>query len=331
MWMNAEVFFVDMGKEGVTRSSIIELSIHDSLVRVQLVPGRVIPKLCFLGPEGSHTEEAMKTLLGVNTNWMDISPVAGNRQVVKSVDSKGFDLGIVALVNASGGSVTETQKAMVNAKETLILGDIVIPVHHMLIGHSLDEIKRIYSHPQALDQCGEFLDNNFKGVEFVATRSTSEAVEEIVDRKDAAAVASRDASEKFGVPILKENIEDSHHNATRFLLIGRGETVPTGTDTTIFTFIPRTDQPGILADCLQVFKVHHINLSDIQTHQTGQLDNHIFFAALEGHMKDERVAHALELLGDYCSSVKVLGSYKRAPLPIGVKEPDYFNGDDKES
>lgn len=310
-------------------SNVIELLINSSAIRLELAEGRTRPKLGFLGPLGTYTEEAVERGLGVQRN-MDEQLLRTNGEVVRDVDSGKFDLAIVAVENSTEGDVMETLRELIHAKGGItILGEVIVPIQHMLIGRPKGQVTKILSHPQALGQCSDFIFARYPQVELISTTSTADAVLQVADMEDAAAIASRRAikGDDKSLEILAENVGNNKHNTTRFLIIGRGETIPTGEDTTIVAFYPREDRPGLLRDCLEVLAVHGINLSDIKSHPTGRMRQYMFLASLWGHQKDDNVTRALWLLNErFCSSLRILGSYKTAPIPEGMIEPGAING-----
>jgi prephenate dehydratase len=127
--------------------------------------------------------------------------------------------------------------------------------------------------------------------ELVRAKQTTLAAEMVKTTPGAAAIGSRSAAERNQLSILKENIGDNPKNSTRFFLIGRGETQPTGKDTTTLIFTVE-DRVGILADCLLVFKHHGINLTKIDSHPTGKIGEYMFLVFLDGHQRNEVLLRA---------------------------------------
>ncbi len=324
----AEVFCFMKESEG-NRLNLAEITVNDSAVMVDVAQGRLSPRLCYLGPEGSFSEEATLSILNhdqISASGMGLTI----KEVITRVDKGEYDLGVVPVHNSTEGNVMETLRTLVKADNVTILGEGVIPIRHMLIGHTGMQIDTILSHPQALAQCTDYLSQNFPDVLQVATRSTSDAVKQLVDTKNTVAIGSRLAAEQYGVPILEENVGDEAGNATHFLLIGRGETMPSGEDTTMIVFVPEEDRPGILRLSLQVFDTHDINLTDISSHPTGKVNHHAFLVSFDGHQAEDDVKDALKLLRKkYSRSVKVLGSYKKAAVTKEVQEPSFINGVDE--
>lgn len=308
----------------------VEILINNSPVRIAPRDGRAKLEYGFLGPLGTYTDEATDLLLGPHRSTFIQKLGKSNAEVVRLVDQGDLDIGVTPTENAIEGNVMETLRGLVHARNLTILGESIVRIDHMLIGRPGEEIRKIYSHPQALGQCSTFLGREYPDAELIPTASTTGAVEQIqgmTDTPGVAAIANRRSSERYRMDILAESIGDNQHNATRFWLIGRGDTEPTGDDITSFIFIPREDRPGILRDCLDVLAMHGLNLTRINSHPTGEMDRYIFIASHRGHYKDEmaRRAHTL-LLELYSSTVRILGSYKKAALPEGTYEPGAING-----
>jgi chorismate mutase/prephenate dehydratase len=189
------------------------------------------------------------------------------------------------------------------------------------------EIRRVYSKPQALSQCRNWLAKNLPQALWKEVSSTATAAELAQHEPGAAAIASRQAAVKYGLRILFDNIEDSPYNETRFAVIGHQKCGKSGHDkTTILFRIPH--QPGSLAEALEIFKQNKINLTWIESFPgprrvTGESNEekssakvskpeYLFFVDLEGHAEDPKIKRALQALGERSQEVTVLGSYPMA-------------------
>ena len=314
-------------------SKNIEILINNYPVRIELAQERQQLKFGFLGPLGTYTDEGADLILGKNRTDFNQSLLKSNGEVVRLVNKGEIDLGVVAAVNAIEGTVMETLREIVHAKDLTILGETTVKIDHMLLGKAgvdIKQIKRIYSHPQAFGQSSELLNREYPDAELIPTGSTTAAVEQIqamADATEVAAIANKRSAVIYGMDILAQSIGDNQYNATRFWLVGRGQTEPTGDDTTLFTFIPNEDRPGILRDCLDVLAMHGLNLTRLDSHPTGEIDRYIFIASHKGHYKETMTQRAHQLLQErYCSNLRVLGSYRKAVLPEGVRDPGVLNG-----
>jgi chorismate mutase/prephenate dehydratase len=154
-----------------------------------------------------------------------------------------------------------------------------------------------------------WLESNLPAVELVEVSSTAKAAQQAAKVRDSAAIASSLAADCYGLKILAESIEDSSHNITRFLVIGKYQTPSTGRDKTSIMFSVK-DRPGALHDMLVPFKKNRINLTKIESRPSKRKAwDYYFFVDLEGHANDAKVKRALEQLNRQSNILKVLGSY----------------------
>jgi chorismate mutase/prephenate dehydratase len=175
----------------------------------------------------------------------------------------------------------------------------------------------VYSKEQALSQCRNWLSKNLPQASFHPVASTADAAKLVQTEPNVAAVASREASVRYGLNVLAHNIEDSPFNETRFAVIGPTDSARTGKDRTAVMFqISHT--PGALADVLNVFKANKINLTWIESFPYREAKGHyIFFVDFEGHREDQKIKKALASLEEICDNVTVLGSF---PLATAAEE-----------
>jgi chorismate mutase/prephenate dehydratase len=176
------------------------------------------------------------------------------------------------------------------------------------------EIRRVYSKPQALSQCRNWLAKNLPQALWKEVSSTATAAELAQHEPGAAAIASRQAAVKYGLRILFDNIEDSPYNETRFAVIGSQECDRTGHDKTAVMFkIPHS--PGSLVEALNAFKASKINLTWLESFPAkSPKSEYVFFADFEGHQDDPKVKRALAALEGHCEQLAILGSYPMATL-----------------
>jgi chorismate mutase/prephenate dehydratase len=174
-----------------------------------------------------------------------------------------------------------------------------------------EKVSRICTKQEALGQCRRWLNANMSGIEFDAVNSTTLAAE-MASKSDCAAVASKFAAELYNLDILAENIQDISGNTTRFLVIGRTGSEPTGDDKTSIYFGIK-DKVGALHDTLDTLKVNGINMSKIESRPSGdKVWEYVFFVDFEGHFSDPNVQKALKEMEEHCAVLTVLGSYPKA-------------------
>ena len=265
-------------------------------------------KVAFLGPEGTFTQTAVLTHFGHAVRAL---PLASVDEVFHEVESGAVDFGVVAIENSTEGMVINTLDRFLNSSAR-ICGEIELRIHHYLMGRmqSLEGIKRICSHQQALAQCRLWLDENLPAVERVAVTSNAEGARRARNADDAAAIGGESAAHVYGLKkVIMKSIEDDDDNTTRFLVIGRKIFPPSGHDrTSILVFIH--DKPGALFDVLSPFAQHGISMNRIESRPSHQAKwEYGFFIDLAGHVEDESMKQALAELKAHSAQIKVLGSY----------------------
>lgn len=268
-------------------------------------------KVAYQGAPGAYSEAA------VIQHWRgEAEPISCPylEDVFDAVEADAADAGLVPVENTTEGSIARTYD-LLDERSLLVLGEAVFRVRHCLIalpGVKPGDVKRVYSHPQALGQTRAYLAS--RGYAPVGYHDTAGAVKMIRDEglRDSAAVASRRAAELYGMSILAEGIEDNPENYTRFLHIGRGETRPTGRDRTSVSFT-LLDGPGALVAALRVLSDRNIDISKIETRPVaGKPWKYRFFLDFSGHAQDPVGAEALRELAAHTDDLRVLGSYPRA-------------------
>jgi len=294
-----------------------ELFLHGFKIAVENTSGN-FPLLCaFLGPMGTYTEQAASKLLENQVNLQSLTSITN---VLRSVDSGKLDLGLIPVENSTEGNVMETIRGIIRSN-LIILGEKILPIHHVLFGEETALSKAVvHSHPQAIGQCTNWLEQNLPNAKIVTHNSTAEAVQIAAERGELA-IGSSIAGKLYGIQTLKEEIEDFQGNTTRFWLLGRGETNPTSKDRTTLLFSLR-NRIGLLRNSLAIFADRHINITKIDSFPIGALDEYYFLLSLDGHLRESFIAEALEEFGKTCLRVRVLGSYHKATIPQKFFEPN---------
>lgn len=269
-------------------------------------------KVAYLGPEYSFSHLAAVEKFGSAVEPLGVGSIAA---VFEEVNRGHADFGVVPLENSTDGRVADTLDMFTRLPQLKIGAEVRLRVHHNLLSNwSQPEIRRIYSKPQALSQCRNWLSKNVPHAKVVEVASTSVAAELARDEPGAAAVASRQAAVKYGLRILFPDIEDYAHNETRFAVIGTETGERSGRDKTAIMFqIPH--EPGSLVDALNVFKQNKVNLTWIESFPAkSATQEYIFFVDFEGHQQDGRIKRTLEGLERRCEKVVILGSFPMSDL-----------------
>lgn len=268
-------------------------------------------RVAFQGERGAYSEEAIIQHFGQSAEPV---PRPYLKDVFDSVESRNTDLGLIPVENTLEGSIVQAYD-LLNERCLKARHEIVLKVVHCVIANhsvSLEEVKRVYSHPQALGQCRRYLEKN--GFEPVAAYDTAGSVKMLKENglRDSAAIASSRAAEVYDMVVLAHGIETHKENYTRFLLIGSDDHPPTSKDKTSISFIV-DHKPGTLYNALKAFAENGINLTKIESRpQVGKPWEYTFFIDLEGHRSEEKMRHALDKLQSNSHSVKILGSYPQA-------------------
>ncbi|MHB8219401.1 MAG: prephenate dehydratase [Acidimicrobiales bacterium] len=275
--------------------------------------------IAFLGPEGTFTEEALRSEPDYREAAIEPRPTIV--EVFEAVQSGEVALGFIPVENAIDGTVRDTLDALVMDFKLLIQREVVLDIHlHLMAatGTELAQVRRVLSFPVALAQCRKYVAARLPTATSVAANSTAEAARQVGEHGTAgdAAIAPRLAAELYGLSILAEDVEDYPGNQTRFIAVSRtGIPAPTGHDRTSIVCYQRSDRPGSLHGILGQFAARNINLTKLESRPTKLgLGDYCFVIDLDGHVADEVVADCLRTLHAELAGVKFLGSYPAAGI-----------------
>jgi chorismate mutase/prephenate dehydratase len=262
--------------------------------------------IAYLGPEATFTHQAAIQRFGSSLHYSSQKTIA---DVFTDVSKNRADYGVVPVENSTEGVVTHTLDMFVDS-DLKVVAQIVMPIQHCLLSRAgRDAIRKLYIHPQTLAQCRVWLHRNFPQAEIIETSSNARSAELAAKDKHAGAIAGTLAAQKYKLPVIESDIQDSSANATRFLVLGRRCPPPSGRDRTSIMF-SIADKVGALHHALAPFRRFKLNMTKIESRPSKRKAwEYFFFVDCDGHQEDRKVAKALELLGQHCSFVKVLGSY----------------------
>jgi chorismate mutase/prephenate dehydratase len=262
--------------------------------------------IAYLGPEATYSHMAVIKKFGSSLKY---EPLPSITDVFTEVSKGRADYGVVPIENSTEGAVTHTYDMFVDS-ELKICAQIVLQIRHNLMAACpRDQIKKLYSIPQVLAQCRQWLQINMPQVEIIETSSSTRAAQIAKTEPNAGALASSLAAEMYGLTIHDENIQDSSENITRFLVIGRKYPPRTGNDKTSLMYAVQ-DRVGALHDCIASFKKFKINMTKIESRPSRKKAwEYYFFVDIVGHCNDARVKKALAELAKHTMFVKILGSY----------------------
>ncbi|MFQ5699903.1 MAG: prephenate dehydratase [Myxococcota bacterium] len=268
-------------------------------------------KVAYFGPAATYTHQAAIQQFG---RMVELEPMPTIADIFEAVEAERAAYGVVPVENSTEGVVSHTLDLFVDSPLT-ITAEIQVAIHHDLLSRvsDLHEVRAVYSHPQALAQCREWLSLNLPGVSQYSTASTAAAAERVTREEGAAAIASPVAAEIYGLRAIRRGIEDRASNTTRFLVISTTPPDATERDITSLLFSIKRDQIGALYHALEPFASHGVNLTRIESRPTkARAWEYLFFCDFEGNARDPEVAAAIAELEPRCDFVKVLGSYPRA-------------------
>lgn len=271
-----------------------------------------MPTIAYQGEPGAFSEQAARRFFGAQARLL---PMETFKDVFEFATRHGQGFGIVPLENSVYGSVHQNYDLLLRHKLSIV-GEVKlrIQLHLMALpGVTLRQIEAVYSHPQALGQCEEFL-RTLKKVSVVAYYDTAGSAKMIRQekRRNAAALASGRAAATYGLRILRKNVESNHNNYTRFIVLSRKPNLPARHGKMSIVFAVK-NIPGALFKALAVFALREINLLKIESRPlVGKPWEYFFYLDIEGTPNEERVVQALAHLGELATFVRVLGAY-----PIG--------------
>ncbi|HOP97665.1 MAG TPA: prephenate dehydratase [Verrucomicrobiota bacterium] len=262
--------------------------------------------IAYFGPEATFTHQAAIRKFGSSLRY---SPQKTIADVFAEVSKRRADYGVVPVENSTEGVVTYTLDMFVDS-DLKIVAQIILPVQQCLISNApRSRIRKLFVHPQSLAQCRAWIQNNLPHVEIIETSSNARSAELAAREKDSAAIAGLLAAERYKVRVLEYDIQDNIANATRFLVLGRQCSPPTGNDRTSLMVSIR-HKVGALHHALAAFRRNRINLTKIESRPSKRKAwEYFFFIDCDGHKEDRRVAKAIKELSKECNFVKVLGSY----------------------
>ena len=272
----------------------------------------MVKKIAYLGPPGTYSEQAAEQWNNVD----ELLPLESIPAVAKSVEDGESFQGVLPIENSIEGGVTFTLDLLIHDSLLSICGEVIVPINHYLMAHEeidLSSVTTVYSHPQSLGQCRQFLLNNLPQADLVASLSNAKAVEEMLSaNRGAAAISSERSANLYGATVLKKNVEDNPNNETRFVVLSNNDHEMTSDDKTSLCFEFDGDSPGILSESLTEFASRNINLVKIESRPNKRrLGRYVFLVDIDGHRKTLEVKEALDALASKVSMLKILCSYTK--------------------
>lgn len=265
-----------------------------------------------LGPEATFSHMAAVAAVQQFGRAAELTHTVSIADIFDEVERGRADYGVVPIENSTEGVVNVTLDMFIDSP-LQICSEILLQITHCLLSNAarLEDIRTVYSHPQALAQCCQWLKKNLPHAKIEETTSTASAAMLVRDDRNAAAIAGQHAAQAHSIPVFMERIEDNPYNSTRFWVIGSQGPGRTGQDKTSLMFSIK-DGVGALHNMLEPFGKHGINLTKIESRPSRTKPwEYIFFIDIAGHIQDAPVAAALAELSGHAAFMKVMGSYPR--------------------
>ncbi|NIM06947.1 MAG: prephenate dehydratase [Armatimonadetes bacterium] len=265
--------------------------------------------IAYLGPPGTFCHLAAKRKFGPDAAMLPFSNID---DVFMTVEKREASFGMVPVENSIAGVERTTLDRFVGSTVHICAECYVDIQHNLLSKGTREEIKRVYSHPQALHQCRNWLRTNLPEAETIEVSSTARAAQMAAAEAGSAAIGTELAASLYDLPILTAEIQDRPDNRTRFLVIGQEDAQPSGKDKTSLMFAVK-HRAGSLWEALGVLHRYKINMTMIESRPTQETPwEYVFFADVQGHSREEPLPEALEALAGQTLFVRVLGSYPEA-------------------
>ncbi len=297
------------------------------------MPGVPPTRFTYLGPEGTFSEEALRTVPAARR--AELVPAHSVPEALDNVRAGDADAALVPLENSVGGGVAVTLDELANGEPLVITREIVLPVNFVFAvrrGTDLDGVRAVAAHPQAIAQCRSWLRGKVPSATTVEVLSNATAAVAVAAGEYDAAITTPLAVERNRLSTLAEHIADQADAVTRFVLVARpaAPPAPTGRDVTSIAVYIAHDRVGALLQVLTELAIRGVNLTRIESRPTGErLGRYCFFLDCVGHVADVRVGEALAALRRICADVRFLGSYPRigdeaqVPPPPGSADADF--------
>ena len=269
-------------------------------------------RIAYLGPPGTFSQEAALRQFGDDCELLDCRAID---EVFAAVESGRADYGVAPVENSTEGAVNNTQDCLIDSPVQIVAEQIVAIEHHLLAREGIEKstVACIASHPQSLAQCRKWLRAQMLDTPLRECASNGQAARMAAEDPSVAAIASNMARRIYDLRALAESIQDQTGNRTRFAVLGRERTAPSGHDKTSI-LVYAENRPGALFRVLKPFEKLQISLSRLESRPSrDEKWEYIFFMDFEGHCRDEKVEELFRCLNACTDAVKILGSY-----PVGA-------------
>lgn len=267
-------------------------------------------KISYLGPIGTFSYYACEKYLETKQLQAEKVPFKNITQAIQALISKEVDYCIVPIENSIQGSVFETMDTLLSNQNLYIKDEYILPVeHHLMANCSKQNITKIFSHPQALAQCRNYLLENFPNIDIEETSSTAIAAKHIQTIPNVACISNISCSNLYGLDIIDENIQDNKDNQTRFIILSLSKDNKNTFHKTSIYF-STLNKPGELYRILGLFNIFDVNLTKIESRPAKtSLGEYVFWIDFENDSSNKSIPILLEQIEKLCSYFRILGTY----------------------
>ena len=268
-------------------------------------------KVSFQGERGAYSEAAARSFFSEEIETLSFGTFA---EVLESTVNDETEFSVIPVENSLEGSVGESYDLLYSTSLNA-MGEIYHRIEHCLISNGkLEEIDTVYSHPQALGQCRDFIQkHHMKTVPTYDTAGSVKIIKEI-NQNNVSCIASKSASMIHDMPVISENIANNLNNYTRFLVLSKSKSAETGNDKTSIIFSIK-HEPGSLFRIIENFHNYDINLTKIESRPTKSTNwEYNFYVDFEGHSINSKISEMLDKIKSETLFMKILGSYPSAKL-----------------
>lgn len=265
-------------------------------------------KVGYLGPKGTFSYEICNNIYSDEYEKIPFWTIV---DLIKALESYVIDEAIVPIENSLQGCVTEAIDTIIKSNNISIYAEEILKINQNLMAknkYDLNEIKQVYSHPQALAQCRGYLQNNLKQAELIEVSSTALSAKEVSQKENVACICNMSCREEYNLEIIEKNIQDNNSNETKFwrLLNYNKEVIDANKMTLIFS---TEDKPGALFKVLRIFEENNLNLTKIESRPTKkQLGQYYFWIDVD--LSNNVYEKVIKELKDKVIEFKLLGKYK---------------------
>ena len=264
--------------------------------------------IAYLGPPGTYSQAALLNHFGEDCTQLSCASID---EVFSVTESGTANAGVVPVENSTEGIVNNTQDRLVDTSLGII-GEVILTIEHNLLipKNSTDfSLQAIASHKQSLAQCRRWISSNYPDAILIECESNADAAQQADAQKGIAAIAGFKAAELYELDVLAESIQDQDHNSTRFLVLSKEHSSPSGNDKTSL-LVYTENKPGALFRVLEPFENLQVSLTKIDSRPSkNEAWEYVFFIDFEGHREDANISELFSRLEERTQLVKVLGSY----------------------